>query len=95
MEKQLGHRLIDVINGGAVVLCDICNNDGDAKNDDGSPMYLGGGLIGDDAVCPECVQDMDKLDVTFDPSKSFGDNVRAYRREVFGTEDSITMIFNW
>ena len=89
------HRILDVINGGGIVLCDICNNDGDETNDDGSPKFLGGGMVGDDAVCPECAKDMDTLDMYFDPNRSFGDNVRLYRLEVYGTSDSITVIYTW
>lgn len=80
------------INGGGVVLCDVCNRDGD------EPGCNGGGLVGSYAVCPECLAKIEKeypteIEAKFDPEKSFGDNVRDYRRQVYGTSDCIIEIW--
>jgi hypothetical protein len=87
-------KLVDIIIDGSTVYCDLCNCDGDEKNDDGTPAHLGGGMISEMALCAECSLDED-IERKFDPMRSFGDNVRAYRREVNGTDANFTAIYTW
>lgn len=57
------------------VYCDICGCDGDA------PENMGGGYFAGSALCPVCLEEFSScVDVVyFDPARSFGDNVRAWR----------------
>lgn len=83
------------INGGKLVLCDLCNRDGDALMEDGLPLLMGGAIIGSNAVCEICLRKFDKrdIDLQFDKRKTFGDNVRAYRTVMYGTDDCIIKIY--
>lgn len=77
------------------MICDLCNADGDAQNEDGT-LQLGGGLMGSYALCPECVAKVDAEEVKLlDPQKTFGDNIRALRLAETGSEDLIIEMYTW
>jgi len=74
------------------VLCDFCNADGDAPDIDDNPIEMGGGLVGSSAVCQKCLCNTFKrfpseVSETWDTSKTFGDNCRAYRKRTTGSEE--------
>ena len=82
-----------IINGGDVVICDVCN---------GGDETMGGVIVGSSAVCGDCTDryGYDKEDYeyanevseVFDKERSFKDNVLEYRLKVYGTSDAITVI---
>jgi len=75
-----------IIEEGNSVYCDLCNADGDDVDENGNFTLMGGCLYAGNAVCPECMAEVPEsaMERVFDPNKSFGDNVRAYRMEVHG-----------
>ena len=78
-------------NYGEVVACDFCNY-GESK---------GGVLIGSYAVCGDCSEKRgyykdeksNDVDLIFDNSKTFKQNVLDYRKKEYGSSD-LTMTFS-
>lgn len=87
-------KLYSEQNFGEVVACDWCNYGEES---------LGGALLGSYAVCGDCVEHKgilkddypykDEIDRIFDQTKTFRENVIAYRKEVYGTGDAIQRIY--
>lgn len=81
--------MAEILNAGDLVLCDICNCDGDEGQ-------MGGAIVGESALCQMCFESTTIVDfddvIVMSPEKSFGDNVREYRKKVYGTSDCISVI---
>ena len=99
----MGTKTVEFHDEEGEVICDLCNCDGDATEEvDGVeiPLYMGGGLVGSYALCPNCMKKIDRTDrpediTDFDPTKSFAENVRAYRLQTYGTEDLVITVTSW
>jgi hypothetical protein len=95
--------MIEEINIGKSVICDGCNADGDEQFPDGTPAQMGGGVIGSYALCQSCFAKRapaERLErpssqvYSFDPGKTFGDNVRELRKREYGDENGIIQILS-
>ena len=72
-EKIGGVEVVD-LNQNEEVACDFCNEGEDS---------MGGVIIGSWAICGNCAKGLshpEEIDEHFDPSKTFRENVLAYRR---------------
>ena len=89
---------IHEINAGSLVICDLCDVDGDEIDTETGLPLMGGAIVSSSAYCPKCVEKY-KVAIRYgevemlDPTKTFGNNVRDYRFQMHGTPDCITRIY--
>lgn len=78
------------LNAGPVVCCDMCNCPGED--------CYGGVILGSTAVCGCCCERYNShtspdADVLLNPTRTFKENILAYREQQYGSSDCVITLF--
>lgn len=79
----------DVIDNGEFVACDFCNY---------GEETLGGVMVGTYAICGDCAKTIshpEEIQMVFDQTKTFRQNVLNYRQEAYGETEAKIEFYTW